>query len=281
MLPEPKCQICRHSKRKQIDDAIVAIGQRRTAEAFKISRQAIQRHLDPKHQKVARQHAQHEDQGEPIEDPTLAHDGIDDTPAEEKTGLPESVEEAKEKPSRWAKKRALQERRQTGAAEKEARSFTDYTTRKRYIGRLLRTGTFAGLPTLDRLRRIWPDVSMLGLAEITAQAAMEADFLRGTRQARRLVVLAKADKIYRLAMDKEDLKTALKALEFSTKVDGVSAEPDLVASLASSQAWAITARVLQAKFPEAFEAIHGELVAEESRKRQALAPMTVELSQDG
>jgi hypothetical protein len=160
--------------------------------------------------------------------------------------------------------------------ERLARTLSDYTSRKRYIGKLLRTGTFNGMPTLERLRGCWPDLTLLQLAELVAQAAMEADFLRGTRQARRLVVLAKADKIYREALANKDLRMALKALEFSTRVDGVSAEPDLVASLAASQAWAITARVLQSKHPEAFETIHAELVAEEARRRQISAPVLVD-----
>lgn len=301
MVIDPNCQICRHSQRIQIDLSVQTIGQRETARQFRVSRQAIQRHLEKGHsdtsakppagKKVApvvippRERVENP---EPLAESALAYDGIAEAPAVERSGLvAPKRKEALKSPQKQRKKgkmppaRHVMERREPNQAERAVATIRDYKSRKAYVGKLLRTGTFNGMPTLERLRGCWPDLTMLQLAEITAQAAMEADFLRGTRQARRLVVLAKADKIYREALDKKDLRMALKALEFATKVDGVSAEPDLVASLASSQAWAITARVLQAKFPEAFEAIHGELVAEESRKRQALAPMTVESNQDG
>jgi hypothetical protein len=286
MLTKDNCQICLHSKRENIDASIGAIGQRKTAAAFKISRQAIQRHLDPDHQKLIggqaianlkkATRALPEAEAEPFEDPTLAHDGLGDAPEPEQADLEAAKKEEptprQKRHQKVVKARAVPSR----LGEQLARTMSDYTTRKRYVGKLLRTGTFNGMPTLERLRGCWPDLTMLGLAEIVAQAAMEADFLRGTRQARRLVVLAKADKIYRESMELKDYKMALRALEFTTKVDGISAEPDLAASLASSQAWAITARVLQAKFPEAFEAIHGELVAEEARRRHVLAPAMVE-----
>lgn len=291
MIIDPHCQICRHEKRLQIDLSVQAQGQRATSKQFGVSRQAIQRHLDKGHsdygikelsatnvEPIVVAPIERKDNPEPLENHALAHNGVDDARAKR----PVAPTQKRRKKGKMPPRRPVIDRRQ-GPSDIERRlaNINDYSARKAYVGKLLRTGTFNGMPTIERLHGCWPDLTMLQLAEVVAQAAMESDFLRGTRQARRLVVLAKADKIYREAIDGNDLRTALKALEFYTKVDGISAEPDLVASLAASQAWAITARVLQARFPEAFEAIHGELVAEEARRRQAAAPVMVESSQDG
>jgi len=283
MIIDPHCPICRNEKRVYIDIAVSTQGQRATAKQFGVSRQSIQRHIDKGHcsepieippgaklepVKVAPREIP---DNPPLVDETLAYEGIGDA----KPDAPQEKAPKRRKPAKLPPPRRIVDRRTVTEHERTLATITDYPSRKAYVGKMLRTGTFNGMPTIERLKGCWPDLTYLQLAEITAQAAMEADFLRGTRQARRLVVIAKADKIYRDAMSEKDYRTALRALEFYVRVDGVSAEPDLIASLAASQAWTVAAKVLQERFPDAFDAIHGALVAEEARKRQALVPATL------
>jgi hypothetical protein len=286
-----KCRVCAHSDRAKLETSVARAGQRKTAKVFGISRQAIQRHYDPVHLEeiggLIRTDAAPTEDATPFADPPVDPPSPDDHEPDEE--LQADTRPHASRKRRKKRQRSRKERHERKAEPKRPKAETlmaaarlceDYIARKRLISKLLRTGSFDGMPTLERLKRAWPELSMLQLAELVAQAAIESDFLRGTRQARRLVILAKADRIYRTALERKDLKTALRALEFTVRVDGISAEPDLIAALASSQAWTITARVLQSRFPEAFDAIHGELVAEEARKRQALAPATLESSSD-
>jgi hypothetical protein len=274
MIIDPNCTICRNPHRSYIDLAVRNQGQRATAKQFEVSRQAIQRHIEKGHCTEPSSNTKFE----PIKFVNL--DPKSKTPkVAAKETLPDGA--VIEQPKRAPKSALDAERRANAGIESALAAITDYGERKAYVGKLLRTGTFDGMLTLERLRGCWSDLSLLQLAEIVAQAAMEADFLRGTKQARRLVAIAKAERIHKECMDKGNHPTALKALEFTTKLDGLFAEADLATALAASQAWSIAAKVLQTKYPEAFEAIHGELVTEEARRRQALAPVTIEATTEG
>jgi len=279
MIVDPKCLICLHAQRIEIDMSTHTLGQRATAKRFDVSRQAIQRHLE---------------KGHSDKDPATFIEAAATAITQAQKGLsPESAESGKTKvqptplkakppkealPSEDAFEDAGpvdEPERPESKATRALGTIRDFTNRKRYLATLLQTGSFKGMSTLTQLQLCWPDLTMLQLAEVVAQAAMEADFFRGTRQARRLVALARTERIFRETMREGDRKTALRAVEFMARLDNIAAEPDLIAALATSQAWAVAARVLQAKHPEAFEAIHAELVAEEARKRQALAPASV------
>jgi hypothetical protein len=280
MIVDPNCQICQHEQRIQIDLSTQTVGQRATAKRFDVSRQSIQRHLE-------KGHSDDDSSASGEGTPTVsAQTPKVNTPSRTVKSVKEKRPQKPQKPEKPQPPPADdvfaddaepddEPEQHESKTNRAIGTIRDYANRKRYLGTLLQTGSFRGMSTLNQLQSCWPDLTMLQLAEVVAQAAMELDFFRGTRQTRRLVALARAERIFRKTMGKGDEKTALRTLEFIAKQEGTSAEPDLMAALAASQAWAIAARVLQSKFPEAFEAIHGELVAEEARKRQALAPTTV------
>ena len=100
-----------------------------------------------------------------------------------------------------------------------------------------------------------------------------ADFLQ-ERDRRRLVVIAKADKIYRDAMSEKDYRTALKA-GGSTCVSTASQRTRLDRVVGRVANLDRCSQGVAKRFPDAFDAIHGALVAEETRKRQALVPTTM------
>lgn len=265
-MQEFLCTICNHPRRQDIEDSALDIGARKTAKAYGVSRQALGRHMAPGHR---------ESRGIPVPgepDATGADLPIDAVMPEDEILAAEMGVEP-EPPIEGPKRPQSRPRPVVGAVD--IGKFLTNLERKRHIGRLLRTGAFNGMATLGRLQAAWPDLDLLGLSELVAQAAMESDYLRGTKQARRLVVLARADRLYRMALDQKDVRTALKCLEFTVRTDGVSAEPDLAVALAASQAWRIAAHSLQTRFPEALTVIHEALSAEESRKRQAIAPSTI------
>ncbi len=152
--------------------------------------------------------------------------------------------------------------------------------RRRYMGDLFRLGRFHGLRTSGLLSLIWDDLGPIEFAELVSQAAMETNFRRGDLQARRVVLVGKVEQLFAKAVKANDLKTAARLLETWAKLD-VPVGMDMMTALLNSDAWRVIAPGLMKKFPAAFEYVHSELVAEESRKRAALAPMTVESSQDG
>jgi hypothetical protein len=152
--------------------------------------------------------------------------------------------------------------------------------RRRYLNDLFRLGRFHGLRTAGLLSMIWDDLGPIEFAELVSQAAIETNFRRGSDQARRVVLLGKVEQLFTKAVKANDLKTAARLLETWARLD-VPVGLDMMTALLNSDAWRVIAPGLMKKFPAAFEYVHSELVAEESRKRQALAPMTVESNQDG
>lgn len=156
-------------------------------------------------------------------------------------------------------------------------ALTVYSDRKRYLVNLFRNGRFHGLRTAGLLSMLWDDLGPIEFAELVSQAAIETNFRRGSEQARRVVLIGKVETLFRKAMAKEDIKTAARLLETWAKLD-VPVNVDLMTALVSTAAWPIVARELQAKAPETLDLILGALTAEEARKRQASAPITVEAS---
>ena len=95
MIFDPNCQICRHEKRLQIDLSVQVQGQRATSKQYGVSRQSIQRHLDKEHsdnpvkpppgtkiEPIAVTPREIPDK-EPLVEPSLAYDGVDDTQPDE------------------------------------------------------------------------------------------------------------------------------------------------------------------------------------------------------
>lgn len=150
-----------------------------------------------------------------------------------------------------------------------------YDERRRYLVKLIRRGIFGGAGVSQQLQICWPDLSPLEFTELTEQAADEVRCRRGGQHARRETILGRVRRIYSRAMRAGDLKTALRCVETEAKLDGLGNETDLLTGLAMSAAWRIAAHALQAQHPEAFAIVHGALVAEEARKRQALVPATL------
>lgn len=153
--------------------------------------------------------------------------------------------------------------------------------RRAYIGQLIRAGVFGRAAVSQQLQICWNDLSPLGFTELVAQAADDVQAWRGTQQARRLTLLGRIQSVYKKAVRGGDMKTALRCVEVEARLDGLGNETDLLTGLAMSSAWRIAAQTLQNHYPDALALVHANISAEESRKRAALAPMTVESSQDG
>jgi len=152
--------------------------------------------------------------------------------------------------------------------------------RRHYLAELFRLGRFHGFRTTGHLSLLWDDLGPFEFAELVTRAATEANFRRGSEQARRSALLGLVEKYIKKADKKDDLKTVARLVETLARLD-VPVGMDMMTALLNSDAWRVIAPGLMKKFPAAFEYVHSELVAEESRKRQALAPMTVESNQDG
>lgn len=153
--------------------------------------------------------------------------------------------------------------------------------RRLYIAQLIRAGVFGRAAVSQQLQICWDDLSPLDFNELVAQAADNVQAWRGTQQARRLTMLGRIQSVYKKAIRGGDMKTALRCVEVEARLDGLGNETDLLTGLAMSSAWRIAAQTLQNHYPDALALVHANISAEESRKRQALAPMTVESSQDG
>jgi hypothetical protein len=147
--------------------------------------------------------------------------------------------------------------------------------RRRYLHDLFRLGRFDGLRTAGLLSLIWDDLGPIEFAELVSRAAIEINFRRGSEQARRVVLLGKVERLFQMAVDAKDLKTAARLLETWARLD-VPVGVDMLTALASTTAWPLVAKELQAKHPEAFDTVYGALVAEEARRRQVAAPALVE-----
>lgn len=156
-------------------------------------------------------------------------------------------------------------------------ALTTHQERKRYLGKLFSQGRFEGLRTSELLSQIWDDLSLFEFSELVSQAAIEADFRRGSSQARRVTLIGMVERALHRVVKRGDDKAVANLAKLWAQLDGVLlAETDAAVALASSQAWRIAAPVLQQRYPEALQAVHAALAAEEQKKRAALAPPVVE-----
>lgn len=152
--------------------------------------------------------------------------------------------------------------------------------RRAYIGQLIRAGVFGRAAVSQQLQICWNDLSPLDFTELVAQAAENVQTWRGTQQARRLTLIARTQRICKKADRAGNHLAALRCVEFEARLDGLGNETDLLNGLATSAAWRIAAQTLQNHAPDALALVYAAISAEESRKRAALAPMTVDSSQD-
>ena len=156
----------------------------------------------------------------------------------------------------------------------ELTKITSMADRKHYVANLFRLGRFNGLRTAGHLSLLWDDLGPVEFAELITTVAMETNFRRGADQARRVALLGRIERLIDDAVKDGDRKTAARLLEIYARYD-VPVGGDMRAELLNSEAFPIVARVLRERSPETFDAIHGALVAEEARKRQALVPATL------
>lgn len=154
-------------------------------------------------------------------------------------------------------------------------AITDAKERRRYLMHLFNQGEFCGLRTAGHLSLLWDDLGPIEFAELVSQAAIEANFRRGSEQARRVVLLGQAEKLYRQAVKAKDLKTAARILETRARLE-MPVGIDLMTALAGTEAWQLVAPKLRLISNEAFDVVYGALQAEESRRRQLSAPVTIE-----
>ena len=148
--------------------------------------------------------------------------------------------------------------------------------RRRYLQGLFSRGRFDGLKTAWLLSQIWDDLGPIEFAELVSQSAIELNFRRGSAQTRRVALLGKVEMLFSMAVKNKDLRAATRLLETWLKLD-VPVDVDLMSAVASTAAWPLVARELQQHNPDAFERVYGVLSAEEARKRQALAPTTIDV----
>jgi hypothetical protein len=152
--------------------------------------------------------------------------------------------------------------------------------RRHYLAELFRQGRFHGFRTTGHLSLLWDDLGPMEFSELVSRVAIEANFRRGSEQARRVALLSKAENALKKATDAGEWSVVARLFETLARLD-VPVGVDLLTALASTQAWPLVAKELQAKFPEAAEMVLGTLVAEEARRRQVSAPVLVEADQAG
>jgi len=155
-------------------------------------------------------------------------------------------------------------------------AITAMQDRKRYLGKLFAQGRFEGLRTSELLSQIWDDLNTFEFSELVSQAAIEADFRRGSSQARRVSLIGVVERAVRRVIKKGDDKAIANLVKLWAQLDGVLlAETDAATALVSHHAWRVIAPVLQRRCPEVLAEVHGVLLDEEQKKRAALAPSTV------
>ena len=257
------CKVCVRNDKEEIEDIAVSKGPRAAGRAAGCSHNAIMRHMK-KHLNGATSETPSFEAVEPtppLSVPTLSAPKPKQKPIPVYPPSPAAVVPYKQRFPRIAALQTAQERRQ-------------------YLAELFRLGRFHGFQTTGHLSLLWDDLGPCEFAELVTQAATEANFRRGSEQARRAALVSQVEVRYREAVKAKDRKTAARLLETWGRLD-VPVGVDMLTALMSTTVWPILARVLRKKDPALIEELQGELVAEESRKRQALAPMTVESSQDG
>lgn len=258
-MARKNCTICQREDKDEIESMFVEKGARGTARFIGCSHNAVLRHMENHTPK---------------------------TPIDEGTNLPDP----------WGARTLLEEDEQlvpavpieSGIKVEDASykgqkslvaSLKTPQERKAHVMALFQQGRFHGMRTTGFLSAMWSDLGPIEFAELISQVALEVNFRRGSEQARRLVLLGKVETLFNAAMKAKDLKTAARLLETWAKLD-VSIGADLLTALASTASWPLVARELQMRFPDAFEAVYGVLVAEEQRKRQAMAPPAIEASME-
>jgi len=261
------CKLCNRDDKEAIEEIALADGPRAAARVVGCSHNAVMRHM-----------ANHMANN-------TKHD-VSETPTFEKVD-PATLAQTPPKPKPRAKQKPIPVYPTPSSAVAPYKQQFPHIAalqtaqeRRHYLADLFRRGRFHGLRTSGLLSLIWDDLGPIEFAELVTQAAIETNFRRGSEQARRVVLVGKVEQLFTKAVKANDLKTAARLLETWAKLD-VPIGVDMMTALLNSEAWRVIAPGLMKKFPEAFEFVHGELVAEESRKRQALAPMTAESNQDG
>jgi hypothetical protein len=255
------CKVCAREDQARIEAIALRDGPRAAGRVADCSHNAVMRHM-ARHAKAVPVEAE---PVKPKEEPTPAPRPAPVAPS---PSLPKPDAKPPSPPRPGAAPaRPLKERYPHVVA------ITTAHDRKRYLGKLFSQGRFEGLRTSELLSQIWDDLSMFEFSELVSQAAIEADFRRGSSQARRVTLIGMVERALRRVIKKGDDKAVPNLAKLWAQLDGVLlAETDAAVALASSQAWRIAAPVLQQRYPEALAAIHAALAAEEQKKRAALAP---------
>lgn len=249
------CSVCKLKKDRRVEVEAVALsdGPREAARRFKLSHQAIGRHLAADH---------HVRDGAPKVSPPEAPPAAPEPAALRplKRPRPGTV------PARPAKERFPY-----------IAALTTPQERKRYLGKLFSQGRFEGLRTSELLAQIWDDLNAVEFSQLLTQASMEADFRRGSSQARRVALIGIVEQAVRRVAKRGDDKALANLVKLWAQLDGVLlAETDAAVALASSRAWQVAASVLQQRYPDAHAAIHAALAADQLKTHVALAPPVVE-----
>lgn len=258
------CVVCARPDRDKIEEIAFEKGPRETARIVGIWHSSISRHMKGHlgRQVTSVEPGEGEERDAAIED-------LDAVPAV--LNIPPAKHAAKE-----AKKAAPAERGGIYKARfPKIAAIVGHADRKRYLARLFSKGQFHGLRTSEHLARIWDNLDLPAFAELVSQAAGEADFRRGSVQARKLAILGKVQTVLDQAIEAKDIKTAAALLKTWAQLDGVVNDIDPITALASQPYWRLATQVLQ-KYPAALSEIHETLLAAEAQKRAALAPVLVQ-----
>lgn len=255
-----ECKVCGRDDQEEIEDIAVSKGPRAAGRAAGCSHNAIMRHMKNHLSGVIEKPSfEVVEPVQPSSDPTRAAPKPKPIPV-----YPPSSSAVVPYKQRFPRIAAMQ-------TEQE---------RRHYLADLFRRGRFHGFETTGHLSLLWDDLGPCEFSELVTQAATEANFRRGSEQARRAALVGQVEVRYKEAVKAKDRRTAARLLEIWGRID-VPVGVDMLTAVMSSAVWPILARVLRRKDPSLIDELQGELAAEEARARAALAPMTVESSQDG
>jgi hypothetical protein len=256
------CKVCAREDQSRIEAIALRDGPRAAGRAAECSHNAVMRHM-ARHAKAVAVAVVETEPTKPERDEPAASPP---TPLES-LPKPDPAPPPPKHPRPNAASRPLKDRYPHVAALKTPQD------RKRYLAKLFAKGRFEGLRTSELLSQIWDDLSLFEFSELVSQAAIEADFRRGSSQARRVTLIGVVERAVRRVVEKGDDKAIVGLVKLWAQLDGVLlAETDASVALASSQAWRVAAPVLQQRYPEALAEVYTALAAEEQKKRAALAP---------
>lgn len=254
------CSLCKHPERNAIESEARSGSLKGTARKYGLSHQAILRHLAPEHLgggKVAE---------------ILAEDLAQEVEGQHGTDAVSSAPSTPPIPPRPSYKPRP---RNPNTKPRPYENPANDDEWRAYFARRIRTGSLDGAKVIERLLEQNPNLDPVMLAEFMEQAAVGVELIRGTDRVRRLNMIARVERLFLRAFKREDDKAALKALEFLSKIDALHGDLNPLAALMASEGWRTIAPGLLMQFPEAYAFALRKLSAEESRKRQALAPSTI------